>query len=905
MRVLALATLVACFCAPASFAAAPPRRVASIEGITEYRLDNGLRVLLFPDASKATVTVNITYLVGSRQEGYGETGMAHLLEHMLFKGTPSHDKIMELLEQHGADYNGSTNEDRTNYYETLPSTPENLAFAIALEADRMIHSRIARADLDKELTVVRNELENDENDEAGILSERMHESAFVWHGYGRPTIGARSDIEHVPVAALEAFYRRWYQPDNAVLVIAGRFDEKAALALVGEQLGAIARPSRVLPAPYTVEPAQDGERTVMLRRAGDAPIFGLLYHGVPCAHPDFAAEQAIAAILTARPWGRLHHALIESGLAGELTANVDPMAEPGVFELTARLVAGAPVERARGKMIAIVEGLARTPVTALELRRFQARALRDFDLALMSSDKIGVELSEWAAAGDWRLLFLHRDRVKALTIADVQRVAAAYLVAANRTEGQFLPTDEPRRAPIVNQPDVTALVAGYHGGVAIAEGEAFEPTAAHLEERARRITLANGMKVALVQKKTRGASVSVSLSLHAGSADDWRGHLGAALLLPHVALRGSRRLDEQAVEDELDRLRATIEVPPGLAPTGDPTAQFAITTVRAALPEVLALAAELVERPALSARALEAVKSEQLALLDQIDQQATQRAQLALTARLMPYPVDDARRTPSIEELRARIRKVTRAELMQLHQNLWGGDAAELAIVGDFDTALVEQVLRKELGGWRAKKPWRHIARKPSTVPASDELVRMPDREGAAVGVGLGLPLRDDDVDYPALLLASHILGGGARSRISRRLREEEGLSYGAQSTLLGDDEDPESALVAIASCAPQNARRALALLVEEVTRLVVKGVDDSELAEAKQTYRLARRAELVQDELVAARLVEALHVGRTLAFDRDVDARVDALTSRELAAAIGRHLDPAKLVQVIAGDVK
>ena len=205
--------------------AAPPSPVTSVEGITEYRLDNGLKVLLFRDASNATITVNMTYLVGSVQESYGETGMAHLLEHMLFKDSKNHANIFTELQDHGAQFNGSTAWDRTNYFETFDASDANLEWALELEADRMVNSFVAKDKLDTEMTVVRNEFERGENSPSSVLFERVMNAAYTWHGYGRTPIGSRSDIENVPIERLQAFYRKFYQPDNAVLIVAGRFDE--------------------------------------------------------------------------------------------------------------------------------------------------------------------------------------------------------------------------------------------------------------------------------------------------------------------------------------------------------------------------------------------------------------------------------------------------------------------------------------------------------------------------------------------------------------------------------------------------------------------------------------------------------------------------------------------------------
>src|SRR2546423_2544750 len=284
-------------------------RTTSVEGITEYRLDNGLRVLLFPDASKQTVTVNMTYLVGSKYESYGETGMAHLLEHMLFKGAPKHTNIPAELSSHGARPNGSTWFDRTNYFETFAATDENLKWALDLESDRMVNSFVAKKDLDSEMTVVRNEYEMGENDPANVLTDRLFETAYVWHNYGKTTIGARSDIENVPIERLQAFYKKYYQPDNAVLLVAGKIDEAKTLELISQYFAAIPRPSRVLPKIYTEEPTQDGERAVTVRRVGDVQLVMAGYHVPAGSHADAPAVSILTQILADTPSGRLHKAL--------------------------------------------------------------------------------------------------------------------------------------------------------------------------------------------------------------------------------------------------------------------------------------------------------------------------------------------------------------------------------------------------------------------------------------------------------------------------------------------------------------------------------------------------------------------------------------------------------------------
>src|SRR5580765_4340887 len=312
-RLSFVAGVLACACALLSTAMSPVegqglpagvQKASSIGGITEYDFTNGLKVLLYPDAAEPKITVNVTYLVGSRHEGYGETGMAHLLEHMDFIETTNGRKIKDEIVAHAAGWNGTTSDDRTNYYETVPSTDDNLQWALGLEADRMVNVKFTKELLDTEMTVVRNEFERGENNPASILRERVASTAYLWHNYGKSTIGSKDDLEKVPVNRLADFYKKFYQPDNAVLVITGRLDESKTLQMVADSMGKLPRPSRVLDQTYTVEPPQDGERFVSLRRVGQGQNVMIAYHAVAAGHPDAAVLQVLSGVMNGASGGR-------------------------------------------------------------------------------------------------------------------------------------------------------------------------------------------------------------------------------------------------------------------------------------------------------------------------------------------------------------------------------------------------------------------------------------------------------------------------------------------------------------------------------------------------------------------------------------------------------------------------
>jgi len=902
-----LCTLVALLGLTSVAAAGEPRKVVTIEGITEYAMDNGLRVLLFPDDSKAQVTVNVTYLVGSRHEGYGESGMAHLLEHMLFKGTTRHQKIWSELDAHGARFNGSTWYDRTNYFETLNASDENLKWALDMEADRMVNSRVSKEDLSSEFSVVRNEFEIGENQPTRVLEERLFSTAYLWHNYGKSTIGSRSDIERVPIENLQAFYHRFYQPDNAYLIVAGKFDPKSTLALIGSTFGKIPRPARKLSPTYTVEPVQDGERSVTLRRTGDIGVVGLVYHGVAGPDPDFVAEEAVVDILTHKPTGRLYKALVDKGLASKVDGDAWSLAEPGMMTMNAEVPGAKSIDKVRDVMIDTIEGVAKGNIGQDEIDRFKTAMLKEIDLGLTDSGRVGIELSEWAAQGDWRLIFLHRDAVKALDAARVKKVAAQFLKASNRTVGLFLPTKAPERAPLPSQPDVVAMVKNYKGQESLAQGEAFAATVANIEARTERTQLPSGMKLALLPKKTRGNSVKIMLKLHTGSEKDLKGYVDAISLLPDMVQRGTKKHTYQQIRDELDKLKAELRTgQQGLGAGARPgDATFSVTTVRESVPAVLALLGEIVHDPIFPKDEFEKLKKEKMARIEASLQQPQAIAFSMLMSKAQPYPKDDVRYRPSLPERLERLKAVKLEQLTSWHKSHWGAGDGELVMVGDFDAAQVKKLAADEFGKWKAQKPFKRLSMPYRAPSVADELIQTPDKQMAMVGIGGSFQLRDDDPDFAAMNMVDFLFGGSPSSRLFERLRQKEGLSYGAGSFLDADSFDKNSLFLAFAMCAPQNAVKAMTSMLDELNSLLTKGVAAKELTDGKQAYKAQFDTTLANDDAVVSLLEESLSVGRKLDYYDKLMSSVQALTAPQIAAAVAKYVKPDALVKVKAGDIK
>jgi zinc protease len=874
--------------------------VTSVEGITEYVLGNGLRVLLFPDSSKETVTVNLTYLVGSRMEGYGETGMAHLLEHMLFKGSPRHPELWNEFEKRGASNNASTWYDRTNYYEVLPAKDDNLTWALEIEADRMLNANIAQADLDKEFSVVRNEFEIGENRPDEVLSERMWSTAYLWHNYGKSTIGSRADIEKVPATSLKRFYKKYYRPDNAVLVVAGKLDPTTTLALITAQFGGLTNPAAPIEPTYTTEPVQDGERAVTLRRNGDVQVVGLLYHVSAASDADFPAVEALADLLTDEPSGRLYVGLVKAGLASSVSTNLLQLHDPGALELTATVPVGKPIDVVRDKMIAIVEGLAKAKVTDEEIARFKSRSKRRFKQLLSDSTRLGIALSENVAAGDWRLLFLHRDHVAQLTAGDAQRAAAAYLVAANRTLGLFVPTKAPERAPLKETPDIAKLVAGYKGEPPEAEGEKFDATLDNIERRTARSALASGMKLAILGKQTRGHIVRARLTLRYGTEADFTGNQSAAEALGRLLPRGTKQHTFQQLKDQWNTLDAqvTFTAQPGAVDVN-------IQTTRDNLGAVLTLVDEVLRQATLPADQLELIRKDDLTMLDDQKSDPQTQALLAVERALSPYPASHPLYTPTTDEAIAALKAVKLADIKKLAQML-GTSNATMTIVGDVDTAAIKAWIEKTWGGWKSPRPWKRLEHRYTPTAGAEQVLDFPDKANTLIIAGHGVELKDDDADAPAMAVIDYTLGGGGFvSRLVKRLRQKDGLSYFAFSQIQLRPLDGAGVFIAGGAMNPENAKKGMAAMLEEIGNLARTGITADELAAAKPGLLQDFTRNLSSDGFVLGFLQNDLYLDRKTDFWAKRNAAISALTVEQVNAVIQRRIKPGSLVKITSGDKK
>jgi zinc protease len=698
----------------------PPgvQKKASMGGITEYDFPNGLKVLLYPDPANPEITVNVTYLVGSRHEGYGETGMAHLLEHLDFIETTNGRQIKNEITAHATNWNGTTDYDRTNYYETVPATDDQLKWALGLEADRMVNVKFTQQILDTEMTVVRNEFERGENNPGSILRERVEATAYLWHNYGKSVIGSKDDLEHVPVARPAAFYHKYYRPDNAVLVLTGRLDESKTLQFVADTFGKIPRRTDTVEQTYTMEPAQDGERFVELRRVGQTQEVILAFHGPAAAHPDTAALQVLAGIMNGsggggggrggrggggggRSDGRLEKALVDTKIAE--SANMGPRAlhDPGLIMLTASLNKDQSLDAAKKALIDALADVIKNPPTKEEIEKVRGNLLRGLERNLSNPQQIATgALNQAISQGDWRLMFLAHDRLEDIGPADVLRVAQAYFKNSNLTVGYYIPDAAPDRTVVPATPNLESLLTNYKSTVTVEHGEVFDPAPMSIESRLARTKLANGMKVVILTKKTEGSMVDATIELRFGDENTLKGQNTSAQFASSLIMRGgTKEHTRQQIQDELRKLNASVNVGGGGGGGGrggrggggggggtPSNLNATVTAPTKNFVAALKIAAELMKEPLYPEESeFETQRTQRIKALELPQTEPTQLATETLQRHLSPWVKGDVLYGPTREEQIAELKKLTYADVKKFHDQFHAASNGVFAVVGPVD----------------------------------------------------------------------------------------------------------------------------------------------------------------------------------------------------------------------------
>ena len=703
-----------------------------------------------------------------------------------------------------------------------------------------------------------------------------------------------------------------------VLIVAGKFDEAKALALRREIL-------RLDPETAAQARRHLHRGTAAGRRAHRDPA--PRRHGAAksawritfpsASHADWAPLSLLGGIISQSPNGRLYKALVESKLATGASARGDDSHDPGLFFASAQ-VEPENLDKARNALLDTLETLRETPFTEEEVSRAKVRSKRAAEMCALNASAMASALSTASSYGDWRLLFIQRDRIEAVTAKDVNRVAAYYFQKHNRTVGIFQPEKEPQRLAITPAPSLDSIVKDYKGGAVAVAGEQFDPSPANLDARLKTIESGN-LKAGLLAKKNRGETVSLALTLHYGNEESLKGQTTAASLLPGMMMAGTKQHDRQALREELDKLG--VRISPGVGGFGGRGGRrgggggggaagqltFSVEAKKDTLPAALALLGEILREPAFPAAEFETRKRAMKAGLAAMSTEPDMLARNKLSRALSPYSMDHPRYVPSLEETQSRIEDVTLEQIKTLYETQLGASQAELAVVGDFDADEVLKQVRKMLEGWSSKVTVKRIDGLPPTDRSgSKETIQTPDKANATFLAGLSFPMNENDPDYAAMRIGNYIFGGSTlASRLGDRIRQKDGLSYGATSSFAASARDAAASFTIAAITNPENIGKVEVDAMEELTRFLKDGPTDTEVADAKKAFLDGQKVGRTSDAAIAGQILTNLNLGRTFVHSAEQEKAIQALTPAQVAEAFRKRIDPKKLVIIHAGDFK
>ncbi|WP_264529417.1 M16 family metallopeptidase [Flavobacterium sp. N502540] len=906
MRNLLLSSVLCCSLASLSPVYAQktdaPKYIKNVEGVKEYSLNNGLKVLLIPDASQSNMVVNIVYNVGSRNEGYGEKGMAHLLEHMLFKSTKNLGDIKKMLSEKGGAANGTTWLDRTNYYEVFPSNDENLKWSIEMEADRMINATILQTDLDKEFSVVRNEFEIGENNPDGVLQERILSSAYLWHNYGKSTIGSKEDIERVKANRLRVFYEKYYQPDNSTLIIAGKFDEKKALQYVGQYFGSIAKPKRVLDKTYTIEPAQDGEKYVELKRAGDSKNIGALYHTAAYADKDYAAIDALGEILTADPSGYLYKSLVETQKISSIYYWQPTTRDASFVYFGVAVPNDKDVVSTKELVRAELDKIGSTKYTDEDVSRAKAKIIKQIEGIKNNTISFAINLTEIIGAGDYRLGFLYRDAIEKLTKEDIQRVAEKYFKSNNRTVGVFIPSKDEQRVKPVEYTDeqLAAFTKDYKGKALEKEAAPFEASIKNLKQNFVEGKLSNGAKYGLIKKEIKGGKVQAAFKFPVSNEKDLSGKADVGAILAQLLKTGTTTRTKEQISDRLDLLKSSLSF--GFS---GQTLTVNVSTYKESFKEVMEILGDLLTNATFPQNELTKTISEYNTYLESSLNDPNSVAFIELSKQTSKYSKESIFYTATVQEQIDAYKKIKQPEIVDFYKNILGGNNGVGTVVGDLEAKSTAQILESAFGKWNSKSKYERAIPTYFETKKIDKDYITPDKENAVAMGKISFKMTQKDADYPAFVMANEMLGSGGflSARIPMRLREKEGISYGAGSFVNVPVTNDVSYWAYYAFLNPTKKNAVEIAAKEEIAKALKEGFTAEELKSNLVSWLNERKTRLGDDGTLMDLTNVYLQYGVPLEDYDTLEAKVKALKIEEVNAVVKKYLSLDKMTSIYAGD--
>ncbi len=866
----------------------------SAGGMSAYTLANGFKIILIPFPTASNVRVELLVKTGSKLEGYGETGMAHLLEHMLFKGAGSRKNIKEDLTALGASWNGTTNADRTNYFETLSSDPEKLDEVIRLEADRFIHAKFTKADLDSEMTVVRNELENSERNPSRLVMDALARNTFIWHGYSRSTIGARTDIENTSYEALRAFHRKHYRPDNAALIVSGNFDVQRVVALTTKLFSAAKNPSTAKPRNWTFDSPQAlTQRSELYASVGTTVVASAWKLPGLSERDAHALDLAVTAVCDA-DWGSLRKELVTNrGLA--VTASCSTSTEADYSRLMAFAKAGqdADAQTLSNELIRHIQDMANKGVTQEQLERARLSEINQIERAFDSHESIARIVSQYEVAGDWRLMFWVRDVVKSLQLEEANAALKKWVVATNRSDVLLRHTEA--TSPLVITPPALAStrVEGKSWPSIFSDADPAPKSLVELSKSTRSFVLdGDKASASLIRRKTQGDKVWLVLENDYGTAETLSHRKNACTAASYLMGFGGGGLTRDVLSRRMEELKAIWN----LRLSG-----MSMEVPRKNLDKVFEILFSVWAEPSLPLNEFESYKSGLLASYESQLKSPVALADNATRLRFDNFPKGHWSKPKTYEEQIADAKSLSYEDVQRCVKDFAKISHARVGVVGN----LHEQDIRAlwvKAALTNSEMKYQRIADPTAPTKVDTALIRVdkPDTPNARVlGVAV-VALSRQSKDFPALQLAVEVMGGNASSLIWKELREKDGLAYSTGMQVSGSMMDDRTTIQLYATSASAQADKAMEKLKMVLQRVLDEGLSDADIARAKKTWVERRKAFLGRESNFASTLADALLDGYDFLARAKFDESIEQVTAKQATDVLRKYLLQAPIVWAV-----
>jgi zinc protease len=882
-------------------------------GIKEYTMTkNDLSILLMEDHSAPVLTFMVTYRVGSRNEAIGNTGSTHLLEHLMFKGTPTYNKakgttIFSVLQNVGAVINASTWNDRTNYFEMMPR--EHLELALQIEADRMRNLLLDEKDKNSEMTVVRNEFERGENDPEEALDKNIWATAYQAHPYHHSTIGWRTDIENVPINRLREFYETFYWPNNATVTIIGDFDTKNAMNLIYKYFGSIPKSPKPIPAMYTEEPIQEGPRRVIVKRTGETGIVGVAHKSLKSLDQRQYAFVVLDRILSSGKNSRFYRSLVDKGLAAAVEVQNTPFKDAGLFITYATLTPNTKHADVEKIILDEYKKIQDSSVTQKELDDAKAQIRVAQAFGRDGSFSVASRLNEAIAVGDWKYYTNFMDEINKVTAADIQAVAKKYLVEDQMTVGYFIPKSAGEKSTgsvefknegnhprsfrgseeRVNDEIVNEDGTMSDGLLMAVDGEQTKLAKNIVDSKI------NGIRVLSMKTSVKDV-VTIRGSLMAGTYFSGANKAVADLTVAMLD-QGTAKRDKFTISAELEKLGAVLNFT-----TGNETVNFSARCLRSDVGTVINILSEELRMPLFDEKALANVKKRRLAMYKQNSESTNNRATETLYEKI--FPTDHPNYAVPTQQMIADIEKITINDLKEFHKKNYGPASMILVAVGDVDSKELNAQVQANFSGWSGGS---HFAKpKKAETKAADKnpiIVSMKDKTSVSLVIGTGIGMQRDEKDFLPLFVGSYILGGNFSARLMSTVRDNEGLTYGINSFFDGHQYSDGSWLV-LATFSPDLLKRGLESTRKQIALWLEKGVSEDELKAKKTTITGSYKVGLSTTNGIANQILSIAQRDLSLDFLDQYPDKISALTLSDVNGAIQKYIKADNLFTVAAGSI-